>query len=399
MKKIEKLTQEQISIFPAYVDRWTKIGLSTQPIDRARAATAIDKVYKSAGREPPKIKIFLDSPFGGAIGAVYLSAWRDSGDQVGAQVGAQVRAQVGAQVWDQVWAQVRDQVGDQVRDQVRDQVWDQVRDQVWDQVWAQVWAQVRDQVGAQVRDQVGDQVRDQVWAQVRDQVWDQVRDQVWAQVWAQVGAQVRDQVNKAGYGQHDSNWLAFYEFFEKETGLSCCKKLDGLMEVAREAGWFWPFENAVIITSRPTLLKRDEDNRLHCETGPALRYADGWSIYAWHGVRIPSEWIEDKKSLSPETALKWGNLEQRRAACEIVGWDKILSELKAVCVDRNNDPQIGELLEVNLPDSGKEKFLRVVCGTGRTFALPVPPEMKTALEANAWTYGIDAEEYRPEIRT
>lgn len=65
----------------------------------------------------------------------------------------------------------------------------------------------------------------------------------------------------------------------------------------------------------------------------------------------------------------------------------------------DEDPQIGELLSVNLPDIGQKKFLRVTCGTGRKFALPVPPEMETALEANAWTWGLEPNQYKPEVRT
>ena len=61
---------------------------------------------------------------------------------------------------------------------------------------------------------------------------------------------------------------------------------------------------------------------------------------------------------------------------------------------------IGNLVEVDIPQIGREKFLKVVCGTGRQFAIPVPPEMKTALEANAWTFGLTPEELLPlEIRT
>jgi hypothetical protein len=54
---------------------------------------------------------------------------------------------------------------------------------------------------------------------------------------------------------------------------------------------------------------------------------------------------------------------------------------------------------VDIPDIGREHYLRVKCGTGRGFAIPVPPECKTALEANAWTYGLESYEYRPEVRT
>ena len=35
--KIEKLTPEQIAKMPEYIEKWTKIGLSTEPADRPRA--------------------------------------------------------------------------------------------------------------------------------------------------------------------------------------------------------------------------------------------------------------------------------------------------------------------------------------------------------------------------
>jgi len=82
----------------------------------------------------------------------------------------------------------------------------------------------------------------------------------------------------------------------------------------------------------------------------------------------------------------------------MVGWETILNELKAVTIDKNDDPEIGELLCVDIPGIGKEKFLRVTCGTGRQFTLPVPPEMKTALQANAWTWGLSPQQYKPEVR-
>lgn len=155
-----------------------------------------------------------------------------------------------------------------------------------------------------------------------------------------------------------------------------------------------------MVSDFPEVLKIDAENRPHCETGPSHRWRDGWSLYHWHGVSIPAEWIEDKASLTAQKALTWVNVEQRRAACEILGWHNILAALKAKVIDRDGDAEIGELVEVTIPDVGKERFLKVLCGTGREFALPVPPNMKTALEAQSWTWGLDKMSFtKPEIRT
>lgn len=206
--------------------------------------------------------------------------------------------------------------------------------------------------------------------------------------------------NDMTYGCHDANWLGFYQYFRDVLNLEVCKKLNGLMDLASHCGWLNMYEDIVVFQDRPEHIKFDDQNRLHCENGPAILYRDGYGVYAWHGVRIPSEWITNKGELTAKTALTWVNMEQRRAACEIVGWAKVLRELNARVIESDEDPMIGTLLEVDIPDIGKEKFLKVLCGTGREFAIPVPPKMKTALEANAWTYGLDGDVLRQlEVRT
>ena len=160
-------------------------------------------------------------------------------------------------------------------------------------------------------------------------------------------------------------------------------------QAAIHGGFRVMHEEFCLVSDFPEFINVDAENRPHCENGPSHRWRDGWSLYHWHGVKIPAEWVEDKASLSARVALTWANIEQRRAACEIVGWEKILQELNARTIDKDDDPEIGELVEVSIPEVGEERFLRVKCGTKRQFALPVPPTMKTALQANAWTFGYD----------
>ena len=208
-----------------------------------------------------------------------------------------------------------------------------------------------------------------------------------------------DIFNEMGYGSMDISWMSLYKFFIEVVGLDL-KKITGLLELANHTGWYNAYEDVVVFQHRPEYIRFDEDNRLHCETGPAIRYRDGYSVYSWHGVRVPAEWIENKESLTAKIALTWENVEQRRCACEILGWVKVLSSLDYKVIDSDPDPMIGDLLEVDIPEIGRERFLQVVCGTGRTFALPVPPKMKTALEANAWTYGVEPDLLRAlEVRT
>jgi hypothetical protein len=99
---LTKLTVDQEALLPVIRDEWLGHGLCTDRADREEAQQGVADAYRSAGLEPPAVTVWLDSPFGGAIGAALLG-----------QVWDQVRGQVSDQVSDQVWGQVRDQVGDQ----------------------------------------------------------------------------------------------------------------------------------------------------------------------------------------------------------------------------------------------------------------------------------------------
>ena len=142
-----------------------------------------------------------------------------------------------------------------------------------------------------------------------------------------------------------------------------------------------------VVSDFPVVLKVDERNLPHCSNGPSHQWRDGWALYHWHGVRVPEQWIINPNSLTVAEAISWPNMEQRRAACEIIGWARILRELDAKTLDIHSDPNVGELIEVALPNVGLARFVRVLCGTRREFVIPVPPEMRSALEAQAWMGG------------
>jgi len=60
---IEKLTEYQESQLAVYRERWIKIGLSTEPLDRAGAKAAARKCYEAAGLTPPKKFLYATSPY------------------------------------------------------------------------------------------------------------------------------------------------------------------------------------------------------------------------------------------------------------------------------------------------------------------------------------------------
>lgn len=201
-------------------------------------------------------------------------------------------------------------------------------------------------------------------------------------------------------GNQWSGWSSYQSFFKDVAKLDIdWSKWNAYEKASIHGGPRYMHSEFCIVSDRPRILKVDEQNRPHCEDGPFCQWSDGFSLYSWHGTRVPKNWIEKRKELDPSIALTHSNIEQRRAAAEIVGWKRVIEHVDAKVVNTDKDPQIGILLEANLPDAPKSKFLKVLCGTGREFVLPVPQDMKTALQANAWTYGLTEDDFFIEVRT
>ena len=185
----------------------------------------------------------------------------------------------------------------------------------------------------------------------------------------------------------------------------------GLSTVARNAGWWWPMRDTVILTDRPDTLHRDPQGRLHCETGPALRYRDGWAIHAIHGVRVPADLIETGWDVA--RILEEDNAEVRRAAIELTGWEHFISDsgltLVASAPDPGNPPHELELYDLpdRLRDMYDDQARILLCtngsvepdGTRRRYGLPVPAHHNDPVAAAADLYGWPAEAYRQlEVR-
>lgn len=155
----------------------------------------------------------------------------------------------------------------------------------------------------------------------------------------------------------------------------------------------------IFVSTIPTIVKTDNERRLHCEAGPAFKWLDDIEDHYWHGAHVPAKWIVDRANVTTAEVFAEANAETRRAGCEIIGWDRVLSSIDAKLLDDDDDPQIGALYEGQIPGATKCTFLKVECGTGRQFVIPTAPGLASALEAQAWIANKPVNQWvRPEVR-
>lgn len=214
---------------------------------------------------------------------------------------------------------------------------------------------------------------------------------------------VKEQIQSAIWGQHDAGWLSFYNFFGEVVGLECVKRLDGLTKVAMNAGWWWAFDTVAVLTERPVELHRDEQNRLHNETGPAIAYPDGFAVYAIHGVRLPKKVIMNPQDLTLKEINSEKNAEIKRIMRERFGEGRFLAESKAsvtevdmVSTDTGEQPQT--IMRALMKDSEGRQFLVGSDGsTNRTYYMETSGDAKTCKDAHNFVAGLD--ESRLEIQS
>lgn len=206
-------------------------------------------------------------------------------------------------------------------------------------------------------------------------------------------------LQNAIYGQHDVAWLALYSFFdEKMPGL---EKIRPLITIAKNIGWWWAHETVAFLTERPVSISLNNNNQLHCATGPAIAYADGFAVYAWNGLRIPKHFIEERDKITFKMINNETNAEYKRVLVDLYGRDKYLKDIDAKLIDES---KYGKLWKGN--DGGSEPYMIVEVENStpewfdgkfqkRKFFLRVPPAVKTAHEAVAWTFFKTPKTYAP----
>ena len=94
---IEKLTKEQESKFQEYVDKWLKIGLSTERVDKKRAKEIMDGVYEHILKKDKVPVVVMGSPCETWIAVNIYAFNKFNGNQVSDQVSNQVSNQVRSQ--------------------------------------------------------------------------------------------------------------------------------------------------------------------------------------------------------------------------------------------------------------------------------------------------------------
>jgi hypothetical protein len=384
-------TTEQQALLSSVRDEWVGHGLAVGPADRTAAEEGVQDVYLGAGQRPPEHVIWLGSPMAGSIGA-------------------DIRAGRLSLVTRRAWRTLPEPTADTIIERVPedppetdlimvDPLPADLSDLERDPRWGGLLGRVGREVTAAVETGLGKAV---------DTALDRVAP-TWqdAEQQPEVGALPR----LSAFRPRMLRQLAQLTFLARCGVREPDRHSSGLLQVGRSAGEWWPMRNSVILTERPTELHHDAEGRLHHPSGPAVRYPDGWCLWAWHGVTMPREIIEDDIPIPRAVSLR--NSEQRRCAVEMLagraGWHQVVSEAGWPRVGQEApDPgNPGQILSLWCVEELYDDHLHLLLmtngtverdGSRREFGELVPGWIRDPVQAAAWQIGLTPGQYRQTVR-
>ena len=370
-----ELSPELQTAVAAMLVRWEALRRSTARADRERAEAGIVLAYDAAGLAPPKNVVWCASP-------IELAACRHECRQ-GPEPGASVKSAV----VDAIVRSVARAVELTTSRTFRSRLWGEAR--------------------LTAASPISRGVQEALHAAVRrsDLQTKAFRPRDILQ-WLQRRQPRRRQLpfEASAFTVHDAPPLGIYEVLHDVGGLAGeTAPLRGLWQIAASVGWLVPHETVCWVSDRPDLLKADDQGRLHATDGPALSFTDGWSYHAWKGVHVPAWMIEHKQRVTTDLVNRERDPVLRRCMIDIMTPARFISSSDAVCISRD---ETGMLWVKTWQHWDSWAAVEVVNGTPepdgsfRQYVLQVPPTMRTAREAVAWTYGLSEQEYsRLRLRT
>ena len=211
-------------------------------------------------------------------------------------------------------------------------------------------------------------------------------------------------------------WWAWRLYFRDV----CSLDLDGdlwdraeaMAETIRSACWWWPHKKFVMVCDRPAVIRREQigergwqSHRLHCESGPAIAWRDGWSLWFLHGVQVTEQVVMNPETITWQDVLGEENAERRRVMAERMGWDRLVAEAGLTLLSEVEDPanaphtlRLWDGLPVDLYGEPVRLVTMVnaspdLDGSERIYGLTVPANISHAGEAIAWTFDMDWKDY------
>jgi len=456
MREIDGLTPDQEAQLQKERQYWLANGRSVEPLDRKKAADAICALYAAVGRPTPTV-LFFSSPAMCIMALRVMvrfaverrfvcdtkfevllreqlqvqpipNRWLQLQKQVASSIALQINSRRRSGTWAQTCDQFSKHCESRIDSRIGPSLWARLesglRSALWEQLRTRIWQPGHGKLNETFREPVrptldtestsqtiryGDDPRDLRQTMVDTRYQETHLERITVDI-GMSGLEVVARDRATAIWEHCMGawWCAsavFYDFCARigiPYALEQRRFVRLWLDQCRHTHWWFECDGIVFVSNRPTVLKLDSSGRLHNERGAALDYGDGFRLCAIHGVRIDETDVRHPERITVYRIEKEPNLEVRHVLTSLYGHARYLKDSAATLVHQDKRGKLWrkkregdtDLVMVEVRNSTPDPN-----GDVRSCMLRVPPHMKTAAEAVAWTFGMQSSDYNPNVET
>lgn len=344
--KINELTPEQEAMIPVTVNKWTNIGLSTEPVSLDECRRIVGDFNKHILNGADRPVFLLNSP----IEAWYFVCLNTTLDNPS---------------WTTTLTNPK-KVDPGVSTNPKE-----LRLQIDNQVWEQIFKQIDVKIANSIRKSIKPE-----------------------------DVEVVDFIAPYACGQFDAGYFAWVDYMIS-IGVQNIPEITKYYLETSKVGMIFPLDNCIVVCQKPTVVKKNASG-LHCENGPALSYGDN-GVSEWYylnGVNMKKEQVmTPAEQMDVRSILSETNAEVRRELIRKIGIGRFLEICNHKVLDVMGDYELLSIeLSTEVPDARYLKMTNPSVGCFHVEA--VAPECDTVQKAINWrAYGNTDAEWSPNILT
>lgn len=268
---IEQLTPQQKALIPVYREKWRKIALSTEPIEREKAAESVRFAYAALGYKEPQI-IICDSPRA-AFDRIFLPIFQTCQES---RFWWQIKKKITAILGDDIAYQMLTKLAKSSSEIFLSRIEKTAVERLLNYQLVQYFKSLLAFAFGSLESSID--YRNRQITRIY---------KLWEFSWF------------ASYQPNDMNKYFFASIYRGALSDFYISVLNGDRDPVKwrafqllvaNCGWIYPFKNTCIVCDRPRIFSFDDQHRLHAEGSPAIQFADGYSLYSYHGFTLPEKY-------------------------------------------------------------------------------------------------------------
>jgi hypothetical protein len=306
--KFEQLTPEQINSIPSYVEKWKKIALSTERINRQQAEKTVNSAYEIFEQELPTI-LFFDSPYAAC-------------NFIASQTDQQLLKLCGMpREMDSILHQWHNKLINTIYSQVD---WGKIEIQVKQSDFPQQFERLKYNNELSRWEALDRQFGDYIWEEFDEQSQQKIKRFLGGKLYRKVrpGVLIAHLVCELDY------FTSIFDLIFPAAQWQAYKSLMGF------GNYIFFNAKACFICDRPIKMSFDLNYDLHAEGELAIKFADGTGLYSNHGKTLPTKYGKlHPKQWQTKWLLEENNRLLRSALVAGLGYARLSNELSITEVD------------------------------------------------------------------